>query len=83
MTDAPHRILVRCPNPVGDAVMATPALRALRRAHPAAEIAVLGAAHNGALLRGVESFDAFIPLRDKGLADMLKSVRALRARGFD
>ena len=28
---APRRILVRCPNPVGDAVMATPALRALRR----------------------------------------------------
>ena len=27
---SPRRILVRCPNPVGDAVMSTPALRALR-----------------------------------------------------
>ena len=38
---APSRILVRCPNPVGDAVMATPALRALRRAQPQAEITLL------------------------------------------
>jgi heptosyltransferase-2 len=83
VTDAPHRILVRCPNPVGDAVMATPALRALRRAHPEAEIAVLGAPANGVLLRGVESFDEFIPLRGKGFGEMYQSVRALRARRFD
>lgn len=83
MTDAPHRILIRCPNPVGDAVMATPALRALRRAHPEAEIAVLGAPQNGVLLRGVESFGEFIPLQGKGIREMFRSVRALRARRFD
>ena len=38
--DAPERILVRAPTWVGDAVMATPARRALRAAHPGAEIAV-------------------------------------------
>ena len=63
--------------------MATPALRALRRAHPAARIALLGAAYNGALLRGVESFDEFIPLRGKGFGEMFQSVRTLRARRFD
>lgn len=63
--------------------MATPALRALRQAHPAAEIALLGAPQNGALLRGVESFDEFIPLRSGGFAAALECVRALRARRFD
>ena len=63
--------------------MATPALRALRRAHPAAEIALLGAPQNGALLRGVASFDEFIPLRGGGFAAALECVRALRARRFD
>ncbi|TMA34025.1 MAG: glycosyltransferase family 9 protein, partial [Deltaproteobacteria bacterium] len=29
-----RRLLVRLPNPLGDAVMATPALRALRRGLP-------------------------------------------------
>ena len=38
---APCRIFVRLPNWVGDAVMATPALRALRAAHPQAEITAL------------------------------------------
>jgi heptosyltransferase-2 len=63
--------------------MATPALRALRRAHPAAEIAVLGLPQNGALLRDIDSFDAFIPLRGRGFGAALESVRALRARRFD
>ena len=63
--------------------MATPALRALRRAHPAAEIALLGAPQNGALLRGVETFDEFIPQPAGGFAAALESVRALRARRFD
>ena len=38
----PRRILVCAPTWVGDVLMATPALRALRRAHPKAEIAVSG-----------------------------------------
>jgi heptosyltransferase-2 len=63
--------------------MATPALRALRRAQPAAEIALLGLPQNGVLLRGVESFDEFIPLRGRGFTAALQSVRALRARRFD
>jgi len=35
------KILVRAPNWVGDAVMAIPALEAIRRTHAAAEIAIL------------------------------------------
>ena len=56
----PRRILVRLPTWVGDAVMATPALRALRAAHPRAEIALEGRPAVGALLDGLASFDRFL-----------------------
>ena len=38
MTRSVERILVRCPNWLGDVVMATPGLRALRAAYPEARI---------------------------------------------
>jgi heptosyltransferase-2 len=80
---APRRILVRCPNPVGDAVMATPALRAVRRAHPRAEIVLMGLPANEVLLRGVESFDRYLRIEDKSLRATLARVRGLRAQRFD
>ncbi len=45
MPETPRKILVRAPNWVGDLVMASPALRALRAAHPKAEIAREGNRH--------------------------------------
>jgi heptosyltransferase-2 len=83
MSEAPARILVRCPNPVGDAVMATPALRALRTAHPAAEIALLGPPQHAGLLRDVPHFDEFLPVRGRTVADIWRRARELRARRFD
>jgi lipopolysaccharide heptosyltransferase II len=78
-----QRLLVRLPNPLGDAVMATPALRALRRGLPGTEIAVLGPPHHEGLLRGNRSFDAFVPLRGRGLRDLAMRAHTLRGRGFD
>jgi len=58
--NAPERILVRSPTWVGDAVMATPALRALRAAHSEAEITVEGRPVLGELLAGLPSYDRFL-----------------------
>ena len=78
-----RRVLVRLPNPLGDAVMATPALRALRVGLPGAEIHLQGGAHHEGLLRGLESFDAFHPVRSSGLAGLRERTRALRTLSFD
>ena len=75
----PRRILVRLPNWVGDVVMATPALAALRAAQPAAEIVAEGRPFLAGLLRGLPSLDAFLPEARAIVARM----RALRARQFD
>ena len=78
-----ERVLVRLPNPLGDAVMATPALRALRVGLPGAEIHVQGSALHQGLLRGLESFDAFHPVVGRGLGALRARARALRALDFD
>jgi heptosyltransferase-2 len=70
---------VRLPNWVGDVVMATPALAALRAAHPAAEIVAEGRGYLAGLVRGMPSVDAFLPETKGALA----RTRALRERRFD
>lgn len=63
--------------------MATPALRALRRAHACAEIVLMGLPSNEMLLRGVESFDSYLRIEGRSLRSTLARVRELRARRFD
>ncbi len=80
------RILVRATNWLGDAVMCLPALEALRKAHPAAHIAILGPAWIGDLYRG-ESFcdEAIAYPKERGarnLAGKWRLARSLRGR-FD
>jgi len=79
----PARILVRAPTWIGDAAMATPALRALRAAHPGAEIAVEGRAAVGELLAGLASFDRFLVDPGRGVRAALARVRTLRGGRFD
>ncbi len=57
---------MRLPNWVGDVVMATPTLRALRRAAPNAEVVVLGTPAAGRLLAGSPNFDRYFALERGG-----------------
>lgn len=80
----PRAIVVRLPNWLGDAIMATVALRALRGRFPDATITVLGRPLHERLLRGLTTYDAFIPLDSKkGLRSLVRQGRALRAHAFD
>jgi len=81
--DDPRRILVRLPNWVGDVVMATPALRALREAHPAARITVEGRPFLEGLLRELPTVDAFLPDGARGLRATWTRGRRLAAERFD
>ncbi len=74
---------MRAPTWIGDAVMATPALRALRAAWPRAEVVLEGRAEVGALLRGLASFDRFLADPGRGPRATLARARALRAGGYD
>jgi len=71
---------VRLPNWVGDVVMATPALRALRSAHPEAEITLEGRPFLAGLVCGLASVDVFLADPGRGA---LARARELRQRGFD
>jgi heptosyltransferase-2 len=75
----PRRILVRLPTWVGDAVMATPALRALRAAQPGAWIGAQGRPALAGLLDGLASFDAFLPDASPSPLARARDLRALRA----
>lgn len=81
------RILVRVTNWVGDAVMSIPALAAIRRARPEAEIAILARPWVADLYRGQGLADSLIVLdptgrgRDTRMASQI--TRELRSAKFD
>ena len=79
------QILVRAPNWAGDVVMATPGFRALRAAHPRAQIVLHARAELLPLVAGAPWFDAVVPLRShhRGVAALLREGLALRPRRFD
>jgi heptosyltransferase II len=72
------RILVRCPNWVGDAVMAGPTLRCLRRSYPDAEITLLTQPYVRKVFDDGPWHNDIIEMR--GLP---ATVRELRKRRFD
>ena len=79
-------ILVRAPNWVGDAVMGTPALMALREAYPEAKITLWARPTIVELLRGHPCIDEVFVYdhkgRHKGMLGKVKLIRALRARQY-
>ncbi len=84
--EAPRHLVVRLPNPLGDAVMATPALRALRAALPDTRITWSGGPAAQSALEGLPYRDDVMPVGDrdaKGRSAPLRAGRILKALGAD
>lgn len=83
--DPPQRILVRCPNWLGDVVMSTPGLRTLREAHPEARIVAQLPTPLVPLLAGHPGLDEVwpldVPLRRP--AALRREARRIAAGRFD
>ena len=76
-----EKILIRLPNWVGDVVMATPAVRAVRDRWPEAELTALCLPTGEKILRGSPRVDRFEVYdrggRDRGLFGMHGLIRRL------
>ncbi len=72
-----ERILVVLPTWLGDAAMATPALRRLRESLPSAHIAGVARPGPDQLLAGLDSLDEIVPVVGKGVMQALHTGRAL------
>ena len=85
-TENPKRILVRGPNWVGDVVMATPMLRAVRAQFPDAHLSVLLRGHLAPLLESADFVDEILTIErsdGKGLRRSRGIGRRLKPLGFD
>jgi heptosyltransferase-2 len=76
-----ERIVVRVPNPLGDQIMATPALAAIRRRYEGARIVGHGVANAERLYRGMDWYDEFLVSGRRDPA--LKQARLLREGRFE
>lgn len=89
MTSPPQRILVVQPNWVGDAVMATPALRAIRKLYPGSQISYLLRRYVKPVYAGMPWADKLITYRTgrtkkrAGKGQFIDLAARLRARKFD
>lgn len=85
--DAPlagvDHLVVVCPSWVGDTVMATPVLRALRAALPEARITAVMRPGLDVMLAGTPWLDERIPMSMKGLAGPVRASRRLRRLSAD
>jgi heptosyltransferase-3 len=78
-----ERVLVVRLRSIGDTVLATPSLHALRRFLPGARIDVLLEDWVAPLLEGSEEVDRVLTVRRKSQSSRLRVARQLRAEGYD
>ncbi|MBH0205140.1 MAG: lipopolysaccharide heptosyltransferase II [Nitrospira sp.] len=82
-----HRLVVRAPNWIGDAVMCEPALRGLRSLFPRAEVTLLAKAAVAELFIGYPGVDRIVVYNDRdvhaGLAGKWTLAGTLRRHQFD
>jgi heptosyltransferase-2 len=81
------KIMVRATNWVGDAIMALPALRAVRQRHPDAKISIVARPYVADIYRGQQVCDELIPYdpngEHRGWSGRKKLIAGLRSRKFD
>ena len=79
-----RRIVVKCVNWVGDTILATPTIRALRRRFPGAQITVIARPWVAPLLRTNPDVDAVWEENERGhRRDFARLVARMRAAQFD
>jgi heptosyltransferase II len=78
-----RRIAVFLPNWIGDVVMATPAIRAIRLAYPGVEMVGIGRPYVHGVLNGNPWFDEAISLEGNGVRSTLSDGLRLRRRRID
>src|SRR5688572_10971970 len=78
-----RRVLVVRLRSIGDTVLATPSLHALRRFLPGARIDVLLEDWVAPLLEGSNDVDRVLTVRRKSQPSRLAAARRLRAEGYD
>lgn len=78
-----RRLIVIAPNWLGDAVMCEPILRSIKAAFPKIELVWAGNHVAIAALRGHPAVATFHPLRDRGVAALVRSAASLRMLSAD
>jgi len=81
---AVNRIIIRAPNWIGDAVTATPAIRALRRAFPQSRVALMCRPWVAPIYQHSPDVDEVTSINDKGAGiGFLAAIRAIRRGRYD
>lgn len=80
---ASKHIVVRCPNWVGDLIMAMPLFECLKNNLPEVRITALTRAYNAKVIEDSPWIDSIIPCDDKSLPGLLTTAKAVRASGAD
>lgn len=78
-----NRILIRSVNWIGDAVLTTPAISALRKNFPGAEIAILAKPYVSEIFKGNPDIDDIILYERSGFIEGVRSVKEIRKKMFD
>jgi len=81
--DTIHRIVVRAPNWLGDAVMCVAALRELRRLFPSALITVVARPGTTEIFADADFLDEVIAYERRGLRSVWQQARDWKNRRFD
>lgn len=72
-----HRLIIRLPNWIGDAVMATPLLEILKNRYPEVEIIACAPSHILELFQGLPFFNKTVSIRSR--SDVVSSIESLKA----